>query len=345
VSRRVAAVIPTLNEAAHIGGLLDQLSRVPSDKLVDIVVADGGSTDATRTIILEHARRDRRIQLIENPRRIQSAGLNLAIRSAIGTADTIVRIDAHGHYPDDYIGRIVEAFAASGATMVATRLRTIGVSPFQRGAAFAMNSRMGSGGSMHRIGGASRFVDHGHHAGIDRTAFVRAGGYDENFVANEDAEFDARIRQNGGRIWLATDIVVDYVPRSSLVALAQQYWRYGVGRCQTFRKHGERLRLRQMLPPVLTIGLTGSIAASAFDWRFAILPAIYAALLIAWSVALAIRHRDGAAILAAPAAAAMHIAWGLGFLVKLTATSPLLSAPDQRPRQSRFAGPMREQPK
>jgi succinoglycan biosynthesis protein ExoA len=326
MSRTVAVIIPTLNEAAHIGGLLDQLSRVPCELVVEIIVADGGSADSTRAIVLERAKQDRRVRLIENPARIQSAGLNLAIRSALSVADTIVRIDAHGRYPDMYVERIVDAFAVSGATMVATRLRTVGDSAFQRGVAFAMNSRIGTGGSMHRVGGAPRFVDHGHHAGIDRAAFIRAGGYDENFVANEDAELDVRIRQDGGRIWLATDIVVGYVPRATLTALARQYWRYGVGRCQTFRKHGERLRVRQLVPPMVTIALMVSIFAAALDWRSGLVVGAYAALLGIWSVWLAARHRDVAAPFAAPAAAIMHIAWGLGFIKAYIMTSTLLVA-------------------
>jgi succinoglycan biosynthesis protein ExoA len=323
MSRTVAIVIPTLNEAAHISGLLDQLSRVSPVLLVEIIVADGGSTDATKAIVIKHAKRDRRVTLIENPRRIQSAGLNLAIRLATPVADTIIRIDAHGHYPDMYVERIIDAFALSGAAMIATRLRTVGVSMFQRGVAFAMNSRMGTGGSIHRIGGAPRFVDHGHHAGIDRAAFVRSSGYDENFVANEDAELDVRIRKDGGRIWLATDIVVDYVPRATLTALARQYWRYGVGRCQTFRKHRERLRVRQLVPPIVTVALLASTLATAFDWRLGLLVGTYAVMLGIWSVWLAVRHRDVAALCAAPAAATMHIAWGLGFLKTSIKTSTL----------------------
>jgi succinoglycan biosynthesis protein ExoA len=326
MSRRVAVVIPTLNEAAHIGGLLDQLSRVPADLLVEIIVADGGSADTTRAIVIEHTKRDKRVRLIENPRRIQSTGLNLAIRLATPVADTFVRIDAHGEYPDTYVERIVDAFSVSGAAMVATRLRTVGVSVFQRGVAFAMNSRMGTGGSMHRVGGASRFVDHGHHAGIDRAAFIRAGGYDENFAANEDAELDVRIRQGGSRIWLATDIVVDYVPRATLKALARQYWRYGVGRCQTFRKHGERLRVRQLIPPIVTIALVTSTVAAALDWRLGLVVGSYIAILGIWSALLAVRHRDVAALFAAPAAATMHITWGLGFLKAYIATSSVLVA-------------------
>lgn len=313
--RQVAAVIPTLDEAAHIGGLLEKLARSPS--VIEILVADGGSADGTRAIVEQAALADPRIRLIDNPKRLQSAGINRAVRAAEPRANTIVRIDAHAGYPDDYVERILEAFETSGAQMVATRLRTTGHSCLQRGIAAAANSRLGAGGSAHRIGGEPRFVDHGHHAGIDRAAFERAGGYDENFATNEDAELDYRIRLVGGRIWLASDIEVDYEPRATWRALLRQYWRYGRGRAATYVKHGEQLKLRQALPPLLTLLLGASLLLAAFQPLLLLIPLLYAAALAAGAIGLAYRSASRCALFAAPAAAAMHLAWGAGFVATL----------------------------
>ena len=75
----VLIVVPTLNEERHIGVLLDQLS-IEADALdAALVVADGGSTDGTRSIVAERAARNGRIVLLDNPRRIQSAAVNLAV--------------------------------------------------------------------------------------------------------------------------------------------------------------------------------------------------------------------------------------------------------------------------
>lgn len=315
MSRCVAVVIPTLNEAAHIGRLLHSIAASPT--VAEILVADGGSTDGTREIVDQAALADRRIRLVDNPKRLQAAGINRAVRQADARVDTIVRVDAHSHYPADYVERIVKAFDTSGAQMVATRLRSVGRTCFQRGVAAASNSRMGSGSSAHRIGGRPGFVDHGHHAGIDRSLFQRIGGYDESFVTNEDAELDYRIRRAGGLIWLASDIEVDYEPRATFRSLLLQYWRYGRGRAGTYLKHGERLRPRQMLPPALAAGMGACLLLAPLQQLLLLAPAAYTGLTGLGGAGLAIRLKSRCALLAGPAAMAMHLAWGGGFIAAL----------------------------
>lgn len=313
MGRRAAILIPTLNEGARIGALLAQLARLPDDLVLNIVVADGGSTDATHAEVATAAAKDARIRLIDNPARIQSAGVNRAAAAADARADTLVRIDAHALYPDDYVPRILAAFDATGAQMIAVCMETRGETCLQRGIAAAQNSRIGSGGSAHRIGGAAGFVDHGHHAGMDRAAFHAAGGYDESFVANEDAELDARIRQARGRIWLAADIRMVYFPRATLGGLFRQYRRYGQGRAMTWLKHGERLRPRQMLPPLLVLAVALALPAALLWPGFLAVPLAYLALIGVATLALFARAPSPCTLLAAPAIAVMHVAWGYGF--------------------------------
>lgn len=314
MSRIATVVIPTLNEAARIGGLLAQLSRTDPGTVVEILVADGGSEDQTRAIVADAAARDERVRLIDNPARRQGPGINRAVAQAASGADTIVRIDAHATYPDDYVAQILARFAETGADMIAVRLDTRGVTCRQRGIAAASNSVAGTGGSAHRIGGRSGFVDHGHHAGMDRRLFDEAGGYDETFDANEDAEFDYRIRRLGGRIWLAADIAVGYIPRATFAALFTQYRRYGEGRARTFLKHRERLRARQLAAPAVVLGLGASLIGGLVS-SWLLVPAIcYFGAIAVVAAGLAWRARSGCALFAAPALVIMHLAWGLGFL-------------------------------
>lgn len=64
---RVAVVIPTFEAAAHVGRALDSLANLTNDPVTEILVADDASSDATREIVLEHARHDSRIRLIPSP--------------------------------------------------------------------------------------------------------------------------------------------------------------------------------------------------------------------------------------------------------------------------------------
>jgi succinoglycan biosynthesis protein ExoA len=317
MTRRAICVIPTLNEEKNVGSLLAQLCRLELDCVSEILVTDGGSTDSTRDIVLAAGARDARVRLIGNPDRFQAAGINRAVAAALSQADTIVRMDAHADYSDDFVPRVLAAFEATGADMVTVRLRTVGETCLQRAIAAASNSRAGSGGSAHRIGGASGFVEHGHHAGMDRRMFERIGGYDESFAANEDAEFDYRVRREGGRIWLAADIEIIYHPRRTLPALFTQYRRYGRGRARTYLKHGERLRPRQLLPPALVLVLGSSLALSLVDRPFLLPAIIYVCALAVATIFLLVRTRDICTMGAGAAMATMHLAWGWGFLTTL----------------------------
>lgn len=313
----IAAIVPTLNEAAFIGPLLQQLlDDAPAD-LVEILVADGGSQDATRAIVEEAARHDPRIRLLDNPDRIQAAGVNLAADAADPRVSVLVRLDAHAGYPPGYIARVCALLDDTGADSIVVRLRTSGEGCFQKGIAAVSNSRVGTGGAAHRVGGSSRWIDHGHHAAFRRPRFVALGGYDTTFPANEDAEFDVRLRRGGGRIWFAADLEVTYHPRRSPGALARQYFHYGAGRARNLLKHGERPRLRQLAPPLLLVTLVAACAATpATPWA-ALPPAAYFAATGLVSVGAAIRRRDACMLGISAALPIMHLAWAAGFLLVL----------------------------
>jgi succinoglycan biosynthesis protein ExoA len=191
-------VIPCLDEAAFIGPLLARLLADPN--LVDplVVVADGGSTDGTRAIVEAVAARDPRIRLLPNPHRLQSAGINLAARQYGRGRTWLLRVDAHAGYPEAYASRLIAEARASGATSVVVAMETVGAPGFQRAAAVAQSSRLGTGGSAHRMAGAGGWVEHGHHALFRLDAFLGCGGYDETFSHNEDAELDVRLARAGG---------------------------------------------------------------------------------------------------------------------------------------------------
>lgn len=312
-----AVIIPTLNEEAHIGALLEQLLEQDEHLVGEILVADGGSADGTRAIVEKMARRSARVQLIDNPERIQSAGINRAASAAHPGRDLIIRMDAHAGYGSDFVERLTSTLRSRDAETVVVRLRTVGASCMERAIAAASNSVFGTGGAVHRVGGTSGHVDHGHHAGFRRAAFEGVGGYDPGFVANEDAEFDFRLRRCGGRIWFAADIEVDYYPRSTLAALARQYWRYGSGRAQNYRKHRQGLRLRQLVAPALVSLLLPASALALFDPRLWLGPLAYAAGCVLAALFLALREQSACVLLAAPALVAMHLGWGLGFLATI----------------------------
>lgn len=306
----VLTVIPCLNEAAHIAPLLRGLLGDPINRW--IVVADGGSTDGSRAIIRQMAAIDGRIILMDNPARIQSAGINRAVATYGSDATWIARVDAHGTYPRRYVSRLVETAQAQAVDAVVVRLETWGDAGFAKGVAAAQNSRLGTGGAAHRIGAVGGLVEHGHHALIRRDAFAAAGGYCENMACNEDAELDLRLLANGTRIWLEPALRVSYFPRRGPRSLLRQYFRYGQGRATTSRRHRRRLRARQMLPlgiaPVCALALGAPLVPALA------LPLLgWAGLCQTWGLALALRERRIDAAWAGSAAMIMHFGWSAGY--------------------------------
>lgn len=326
--REVLIVVPALNEARSIEACLRSLLQGdPRLAEADVVVADGGSRDRTRAIVTGLSALFPRLSLIRNPERLQSAGINRAVREVARPHHRIlVRADAHALYPPGYAMRVADLVSEMGTASVVVPMDSRGSGCFQRAAAWIVDTPLGSGGSAHRGGQRSGEVDHGHHAGMDLGWFRQVGGYDPSFSHNEDAELDHRLRAEGGRIWLAADLRLDYHMRATPRALARQYWNYGRGRARTVRKHGLRPRLRQIAPAVnlvlLALGalmmLAGLVAGSGAIFAIgAIWPLLYLFVLVAGSLWMALRHRSPCGLLAGLALAAMHLPWGAGFLTGL----------------------------
>jgi succinoglycan biosynthesis protein ExoA len=311
---RVAIVVPVLNEERYIAGCLATLLRQAEAIDADVLVMDGGSIDATRQIVSGLQEQHKRLFWYDNPGRLQSAAVNLAAKIAAPDVTVLVRADAHAGYRPDFVATCVAALRSHDATAVVVPMRTVGVGGMQRAIAAVQNSRMGNGGSAHRVGGKSGFVDHGHHAAFDRAFFQRIGGYDEMFSHNEDAELDERARRAGGRIWMCADATIDYFPRSRLLPLARQYFKHGAGRAGTLLKHRKRPRPRQMAAPVILAGCVGGAALAPLSPWFATAPVSYAFGCFVWGGVAAARARDPWLVAIAPAAMTVHLSWGAGFL-------------------------------
>jgi succinoglycan biosynthesis protein ExoA len=307
----VLVVIPCLNEAAHLPSLLDQFGR---DVTVGrIVVADGGSTDGSQAIVARAAASDPRIVLLDNPDRVQSAGVNRAVATHGAGFRWLLRVDAHCGYPDGYAARLLAAAETRGAQSVVVPLITSGTGCFQRAAAAAQNSAIGTGGSAHRHLGEGRWVDHGHHALIDMALYRAVGGYCEAMHCNEDAELDHRLGLAGGRVWLEPTGAVRYYPRRTASALWRQYRRYGEGRARNVRRHAMRLKPRQMIPLLVPIALA-MLLLTPLHPIFALPALLWAVAVGAAGLLVGARAGGGCALMAGPAAMIMHAAWGFGYL-------------------------------
>ncbi len=310
----VSVITCCRNEIANISAFLRSLEAQTVE--IEAVLADGRSVDGTRQAVDEFARTRAWVQVIDNPRRIASSGLNAAIRASSGSI--IIRMDAHTEYAPDYAGKCVEILEGEQAQMVGGPMRMAhGGGYWQNAIGLAYPSRFFSGGS--------RVYDVDYEGPVDsvlygcwpRAVLEAAGLFDERMARNQDDELALRIAQGGGKIWQSSRIRCWYHPRRSLAALAKQFFGYGLWKVYTMRKHRTVVRVRHIVPALVLIFLMAGLGlAFVNDTARRVLltgVAAYCAVILGVSTLLVRRATDivllPALLLVFPT---VHLAYGCG---------------------------------
>ena len=141
--------------------------------------------------------------------------------------------------------------------------------------------------------------------------FLQIGGYDETFSHNEDAEFDTRLRKAGGRIFLDADIRLTYLPRATgrRARAAVFQLRQGPG------AHADEAWREAEAAPADPAGDAGGVrgraALAPFSLWGLVLPGGYLAALVAGVAGGRVKHRSPCGLLAGLASATMHMSWSL----------------------------------
>ena len=314
----VSVIIPCRNEVAFLPRCLDSIraSDYPAERL-EIVVADGMSSDGTRELL----RNDPRVRLVDNPARITPVALNRAIAASRGSV--IVRLDAHSAIAPDYISRAVEHLETSGADNVGGRMRTVardsGV--FAPAIELVLTHRFGVGNSDFRTlseGAGPKWVDTVFGGCWRRKVFERVGLFNERLVRSQDIEFNLRLRRAGGRILLAPDLRSDYFARAELGSFVRHNWSNGAWAVLPFA-YSEivPVRWRHLAPLAFVCALCASLALAwaGWTWPLALAAGPYLAANLLTSFFLAWRERSARlAVLLPVAFASLHLPYGAGAL-------------------------------
>ena len=313
----VSLIMPVRNEAQFIerslGAVLAQ--DYPPEKL-EILVADGMSDDGTREILDRAALENPRLQVIDNPGRIVSTGLNSGIRIARGLI--IFRVDGHAEVAPDYIRQNLgmlkehpEAWSVGGP-IVHTANTTTG-----KAIAAAMSHPLGVGNARHRFQDYEGYAEGAAFPAIRRWVFDSIGYFDETLVRNQDEEFNYRIHLAGGRVWMSPHIRYRYFVREKLRNLFRQYLQYGFWKIAVIVKHRRPPAVRQLVPSFFFLSWPILIAVgvwSGLPWLGAVLPLIYSATLAGAGIACVPYTGTAIACRLPFALATMHVAYAFGFL-------------------------------
>jgi glycosyltransferase involved in cell wall biosynthesis len=318
----VSIIVPCYNEQATINLLLDAVYKQTCPRPeIEVIIADGLSTDHTREEIASYQRshNDLLIKVINNSKRNIPAGLNQAIAAATG--QYIIRLDGHAVPDPDYVERCVELLESKSGDNIGGvwDIKPSGPGKMAQAIAIAAAHPMGVGDAQYRYTHKAQEVDTVPFGAFNRTLVERIGGFDEKLLTNEDYEFNVRIRQSGGKVWLDPTIRSIYYARANLGELSHQYWRYGYWKAKMLRHYPFTIRWRQALPPTFIVSLLGlGIIAILFPiYRYLLIIEIVVYLIVLFSVGLqsVLKKHDITLYLLLPLALiVMHFSWGLAFL-------------------------------
>jgi succinoglycan biosynthesis protein ExoA len=307
----ISVILPVLNEESHLeSAVLSVLSQDYRGPL-EIILALGPSRDRTNEIASKLASQDNRVKLLDSPTGKTAAGLNLALSAS--KSPVVVRVDGHAQIPSNYISLIVEILNRTGAVNVGGVMAAVGTTAFERAVAGAMRSPLGVGASRFHTGGEAGEVDTVYLGAFRREALIAIGGFDERFTRAQDWELNFRLRENGGVIYFDPRLHVTYRPRSSVGALAKQYFEYGRWRRVVSRRHSGTINYRYLAPPFALLGFSTSIVLGILLSSIFFIPALVYLLFVVLA-SLKISTSIGEYLLLLVVIPTMHFAWGAGFI-------------------------------
>lgn len=247
--------IPVLNEEEHIEGVINTFLNSNYPNLVEILIADGGSSDKTREIIREISELDNRVKLVDNPERYQSFALNKMIGIAKG--DVFLRADGHCIYAEDYLVQCVSILVQKETKNVGGAQRYIAKNRTQAGIALAMKSHLGSGSAKYKKEDYEGYAD---------TVFLgcfwvkdlqKIGGFNETNITSQDLELNLRLQIQFGKnsVFISPEIKSFYYPRDTYLKILKQYFKHARGRFVTIQLHNSNDEFRGIFPSIFLVGL------------------------------------------------------------------------------------------
>jgi glycosyltransferase involved in cell wall biosynthesis len=307
---------------------------------------DGDSQDRTREIALEFASRYPEIRVLSNPGRIQSCGLNLAIRS--GRGEFVLRLDAHATYPKNYLELCLETSVRTQADNVGGVFVTHpGGTGYGAQLVQALTThRFGVGNAGYRLNPKEGLADTVPYGFFKRDVFVRLGFFDERLARGQDYEFNRRIRASGGTIWLNPAIQVHYYNRPTLAAfLKKQLCKEGPYNAYLWYLAPYAVSIRHGITGAFAVGVCLGTVLSNFTplilFPFMIILGCYGLMGLIAGVQQALRFREWRHVFAVPVALFLfHFCHGLGFLAGLVrlllGTAPIQEKKEPWPGADRF---------
>jgi GT2 family glycosyltransferase len=225
----VSVVIPCLNGAAFLPVQLDALAAQDWQGSWEVVVADNGSTDASREVALSYAPRLPELRVVDaSARPGRHHACNVGVADARG--ESIVFVDADDEVAPGYIGAMAHALREH--EVVAARLDHVALDP-------EWMAGVGSSFQVQDLNDGFGFLPFGAGAslGFRRSVFEAVNGFREHASYCEDVDICWRAQLAGHQIEFVADAVVHYRSRPTVKAMFRQHRNFGRARALLYRDY------------------------------------------------------------------------------------------------------------
>lgn len=339
----ISVICPVYNEEAYIQACMDSVEAqtYPKNRM-EVFFVDGHSTDQTKKIISCRIEGQSDWHLLDNPFQTVPYALNMAILQSKG--EVIIRIDAHSRYPNDYLAVLVEQLRILKADNVGGVWNTLpdGDSTRALAIAIACSHKFGVGTALYKTGTDKVCqTDTVPYGCFPKDVFERLGLFDEDLARNQDDEFNGRITQAGGRIYVLPQVVIDYYARRDLKRMFKTYFQYGLFKPLVNKKLKKPSTWRQFAPVLFVLGLVAGLPLAVFFplVRYLYLSAVLLYLSLAFYLGIRQamkKRRFGLTVYLPWAFFLLHFSYGLGYW---TGMVKLLTGKKFRVRSSRENSP------
>lgn len=316
----ISALLVTRNEQDYIEmALMSYINQDYPKNKYEILVVDGGSTDATMDIVRKMKRKYEdthfSITILDNPKQILASGWNVGIQAAKG--EYVIRIDAHAKAERDFLYKSAETILQVDAVCVGGKLVTKTLGDGNGAISKVLSSPFGVGNSSFRVSERSGFVDTAVYGLYKKSIFQEVGYFEEKYVRNQDLQMHARIRKHGGRFYFNPDIRCEYYARNTTKKMVRQGFQNGKWNMILLKEDRSGLSIRHLVPFTFVLFLIAAGAGGFVYKPLWILQASVLLLHLLLGVYFGIRGgAKGKEALVMPFLfLLLHISYGSGFLV------------------------------